>query len=81
MASVSTYLNFARNTEEAFNFINPFLAGNFLAMASCGSVTFLSAPDSPPIAEEDKNLVMHVELRILNTHSFNGYRCSGIDGF
>ena len=31
-----------------------------------------SAPGQPPMAEEDKNLVMHVELRILNCHALMG---------
>lgn len=30
------------------------------------------SPGSPPVAEEAKNLVMHVELRILNSHSLMG---------
>jgi PhnB protein len=30
------------------------------------------SPDCPPAAEDDKNLVMHVELRILRSHSLMG---------
>ena len=30
------------------------------------------SPDCPPAAEDDKNLVMHVELRILGSHSLMG---------
>ena len=34
MASVSTYLNFSRNTEEAFNFTKQFSEVNFWATVS-----------------------------------------------
>lgn len=40
MARVSTYLNFPRNTEEAFNFTSPFLAVNSAVMALPASKTF-----------------------------------------
>lgn len=72
MASVSTYLNFSRNTEEAFNFYKSVFGGEFFG----GGITrFGDIPDSgdnPPIAEEDKSLVMHVELRILGSHNLMG---------
>lgn len=72
MASVSTYLNFAGNTEEAFNFYKTVFGGEFFA----GKITRFSdipvAPGQPPINEADKNLVMHVELRILDSHSLMG---------
>jgi hypothetical protein len=32
MARISTYSNFRRNTEEAFNFTNPFLEENLTTM-------------------------------------------------
>ena len=31
-----------------------------------------ASPEMPPPSEEDKNLVMHVELRILGSHSLMG---------
>ncbi|MBC8035442.1 MAG: VOC family protein [Chitinophagaceae bacterium] len=72
MASVSTYLNFSRNTEEAFNFYKSVFGGEFFGegISRMGSVP--QDPSHPPMAEEDKNLVMHVELRILNSHSLMG---------
>jgi PhnB protein len=72
MASVSTYLNFPRNTEEAFNFYKTVFGGEFFGN---GIMRFRDVPDmpgSPPLAEEDKDLVMHVELRILNSHFLMG---------
>lgn len=72
MASVSTYLNFSRNTEEAFNFYKSVFGGEFYGG---GIMRFGNIPDSgdtPPMAEEDKNLVMHVELRILGSHTLMG---------
>jgi PhnB protein len=64
MASVSTYLNFPRNTEEAFNFYKTVFGGEFKdEIARFGSIP--PQEGSPPIAEEDKNLVMHVALPIM----------------
>lgn len=72
MASVSTYLNFPRNTEEVFNYYKSIFGGEFFGN---GIMRFGDMPDSPgnpPMADEDKNLVMHVELRILDSHSLMG---------
>ena len=72
MASVSTYLNFPGNTEDAFNYYKTVFGGEFFGE---GIMRFSAIPDmpgSPPISREDKNLVMHVELRILGTHSLMG---------
>ena len=46
-----------------------------LALAAQGyekSMYTIPAPDNPPLPEEDKNLVMQVELRIPGTHSLMG---------
>lgn len=72
MASVSTYLNFARNTEEAFNFYKSVFGGEFFGQGIMRFGDIPPMPDAPPMAEEDKKLVMHVELRILNSHSLMG---------
>ena len=67
MARVSTYLNFSRNTEEAFSFYKSTFGGEFE-----GSVSrFKDMPQKegqPPITEEDKNLIMHIALPILGGH-------------
>jgi PhnB protein len=72
MASVSTYLNFDRNTEEAFNFYKSVFGGEFFGQGIMRFGDIPPMPDAPPMADEDKNLVMHVELRILNSHSLMG---------
>ena len=72
MASVSNYLNFPRNTEEVFNYYKSIFGGEFFGQGIMRFGDIPASPDGPPIAEEDKNLVMHVELRILNSHSLMG---------
>jgi PhnB protein len=72
MAKVGTYLNFPRNTEEAFNFYKSVFGGEF---SRGGIARFRDIPATegmPPIAEEDLNLVMHVELPILGGHLLMG---------
>jgi len=71
MAKVSTYLNFARETEEAFNFYKSVFGTEFVGdIQRMGSVPPQSG--QPPLAEEDKNLVMHVALPILGGHMLMG---------
>ncbi len=71
MARVSTYLNFARSTEEAFNFYRSVFGGEFThPIQRMGTVP--PQPGMPPLAEADKNLVMHVELQILGGHVLMG---------
>ncbi|MBL7712732.1 MAG: VOC family protein [Chitinophagaceae bacterium] len=72
MASVSTYLNFARNTEEAFNFYKSVFGGEFFGDGIMRMGDIPPMDGQPPLAEEDKNLVMHVELKILGVHSLMG---------
>ncbi len=72
MARVSTYLNFPRNTEEAFNFYKSVFGGEF---SGEGIVRFSTVPPQegqPTMKEEDKNLVMHVGLPILGGHMLMG---------
>ncbi len=71
MARVHTYLNFNRNTEEVFNFYKQVFGGEFEGEIS----RFGDIPPQegmPPLAEEDKNLVMHVALPILGGHLLMG---------
>jgi PhnB protein len=70
MARVSTYLNFERNTEEAFTFYKSVFGTEFEGEIS----RFGEAPEDPnrPLAEEDKNLVMNVVLPILGGHVIMG---------
>ena len=72
MARTSTYLNFSRNTEEAFIFYKSIFGGEF---SGGGIARFSSVPQAdgmPPIPESDKNLVMHIELPILGGHILMG---------
>ena len=72
MASVSTYLNFAGNTEEAFNYYKSIFGGEFFGQGIMRFGDITPMPDGPTINESDKNLVMHVELRILGVHTIMG---------
>lgn len=70
MSRVSTYLNFPRTTEAAFMFYKSVFKTEFKAPIS----RFSDVPANPdqPLADADKNLVMHVELPILAGHSLMG---------
>jgi len=74
MARVSTYLNFPHHTEEAFNFYKSVFGGEFggSGIARFGDIP--AAEGMPPLAEAEKNLVMHIELPILG-----GYLLMGTD--
>lgn len=72
MARVSTYLNFPRNTEEVFNFYKSVFGGEF---GGGGIARFGDIPPQegmPPLPNEDKNLVMHIELPIVGGHVLMG---------
>lgn len=71
MARVSTYLNFPRNTEEAFNFYKSVFGTEFNgAIARFGGIP--PQDGMPPLAEADKDLVMHIELPITGGHMLMG---------
>ena len=71
MATVSTYLNFSRNTEEAFNFYKSVFGTEFEGPISrMGDVPPMEGV--PPTADADKKLVMHVTLPILGGHRLMG---------
>ncbi len=72
MANTGTYLNFPRNTEEAFNFYKSVFGGEFTRGGIARFSDIPPSEDMPPLAEEDKNLVMHVELPILGGHLLMG---------
>lgn len=71
MASVSTYLNFADQTEEAFLFYQTVFGGEFIG----GISRFGDMPPAegmPPLPETDKNLIMHMALPIIGGHVLMG---------
>jgi PhnB protein len=72
MARVTTYLNFSRNTEEAFNFYKSVFNTEFAGMGVSRLGDAPPAPGQPPISEADKNLIMHIELPTIGGHSLMG---------
>ncbi len=72
MASVSTYLNFERDTEAAFNFYKSVFGGDFFGQGIMRMGDIPPQEGMPPLPEADKKLVMHVELKILDGHSLMG---------
>ena len=72
MARVNTYLNFPRNTEEAFHFYKSVFGGDFGGMGIARFGDIPAQEGMPPLAENDKNLVMHIELAITGGHVLMG---------
>ena len=71
MASTSTYLNFARNTEEAFKFYKSVFGTEFNGpIARFGEIP--PQEGMPPMPDADKDLVMHIELPIVGGHKLMG---------
>lgn len=80
MASTSTYLNFTRSTEEAFNYYKSVFGGEFFGTP----MRFGDMPPIegiPPLPDEDKNLMMHIELPILGGHMLMGSDAPESHGF
>jgi PhnB protein len=71
VARTSTYLNFARSTEEAFNFYKSVFGTEFVGgIARFGDIP--AQEGQPPISNDDKQLVMNVQLPILGGHLLMG---------
>lgn len=80
MARVSTYLNFPRTTEAAFLFYRSVFRSEFMApIARFRDIP--AQPGQPPLADADKDLVMHVELPILGGHVLMGTDAAESMGF
>ena len=71
MARVSTYLNFAGRTEEAFLFYREVFGGDFVGPIH-RFADVPPTPGQPPMAEADRHLVMHMELELLGGHRLMG---------
>lgn len=71
MAQVSTYLNFMGKTKEAFEFYKSIFGTEYEA-----PIQYMkdvpSDPNMPPLADEEKEMVMHVSLPILDGHVLMG---------
>ncbi len=74
MATVSIYLNFPRNTEEAFNFYKSVFGTEFVGKGIMRFKDVPQTPEMPPLADTDKDLVMHVSLPLLG-----GFELMGTD--
>jgi PhnB protein len=71
MARTSTYLNFKRSTEEAFNFYKSVFGTEFVGeIARFGDIP--TQEDQPSMSDDDKQLVMNVQLPILGGHLLMG---------
>lgn len=64
MTTINTYLTFNGNCEEAFNFYKSVFGGEFAHISK-----FKDMPENPefPVAESDREKVMHVSFPIGNT--------------
>jgi len=80
MARVSTYLNFPRTTEAAFDFYRAVFQTEYLGPIARFK-DMPTAPDQPPPADDDEDLVLHVELPILGGHVLMGTDASESMGF
>lgn len=81
MARVNTYLNFPRCTEEAFNFYKSVFGGEF---GGNGISRFSDVPaveGMPKMDDDDKHLVMHIELQITGGHMLMGTDAPETMGF
>jgi PhnB protein len=81
MASVSTYLNFPGNTEAAFEFYREVFGTQFDGNGIMRMGDSPPAPGQPPMADADRNLVMHVSLPILAGHRLMGTDATESMGF
>ena len=68
MITINPYLNFAGNTEEAFNFYRSVFGGDFLTVIrfkDMGGEACDSTPENEhKIAPEDENKIMHIALPV-----------------
>ena len=72
MARVCTYLNFATQTEEAFNFYKKVFSSEFIEPGISRMGEAPAMEGMPPLSDDLKNLVMHVELPITGGHVLMG---------
>lgn len=71
MAKTSTYLNFERETEAAFTFYKSVVGTEFLnPIARFGDAP--TEEGQPGLSDEDKNLVINVQLPTLGDHLLMG---------
>jgi PhnB protein len=59
MATLNPYLNFAGNTEEAFEFYRSVFGGDFSNLTR-----FKDTPEAGRVPDKEKNMLMHVSLPV-----------------
>jgi PhnB protein len=72
MASVSTYLNFDGKTEEAFEFYKSVFGTEYIGGVIMRMSQAPPMEGMPAVTEEEKNLVMNVQLPITGGHLLMG---------
>lgn len=72
MASVSTYLNFMGNTEEAFMFYKTVFGTEFEGEGITRMKEVPPYPGQPELTAEEEEMVMHVSLPITGGHLLMG---------
>lgn len=65
---VTTYLNFPGNTEEAFNFYKSVFGTEFSGKGMQRFGDIPAEQGHPPVKEENKKMILHVELPTLGGH-------------
>jgi len=80
VAQTSTYLNFAGTTEAAFTFYKSVFGTEFVGeIARMGETPVQEG--QPPLSDEDKQLIMNVQLPILGGHLLMGTDATESMGF
>ncbi len=79
MATVSTYLNFPRETESAFEFYRSVFGGTFTTLQRFKDIP--QPEGTPAMLPEDGELIMHIELPILGGHRLLGTDAPSSMGF
>jgi len=72
MASVSTYLNFEGNTEEAFEFYKSVFRTDYLGQGFFRFGDMPAEDGQPPMPEHLRNQILNVQLPILAGHVLMG---------
>jgi PhnB protein len=72
MARVSTYLNFVRETEAAFNFYKTVFNSDYTGGGIMRYSDMIPPEDGSKLPDADKNLIVHIELPILDGHILMG---------
>lgn len=67
MSKINPYLNFAGNTEEAFNFYKTIFGGDFLSVNR-----FKDDPEMNKVTEDELDKIMHIALPIGNGNFLMG---------